>query len=137
MISDLLERWELVFAIIPGLILFLYGIEHFSAEIQRIAGERFRSLLARLTKNRWRGALLGALVTGVIQSSTATTVIVVGLVNAGTISFMQSLGVIFGANVGTTITAQLVALKLTAFAPLFILLGFLVGLVGGRYKFMG
>ena len=137
MISALLERWELVFAIVPGLILFLYGIEHFSTEIQRIAGERFRTLLARLTKNRWRGAVLGALVTGIIQSSTATTVIVVGLVNAGTISFMQSLGVIFGANVGTTITAQLVALKLTSFAPAFILLGFIVGLVGGRYKFLG
>ncbi len=129
--------WELWFAIIPGLILFLYGIEHFSREIQRAAGERFRSVLVKLTKNPLGGAFLGAVVTAVIQSSTATTVIAVGLVNAGTISFMQSLGIMFGANVGTTITAQLVAFKLTWFAPIFILFGFLLSIFGGKYKFIG
>ncbi len=129
--------WELWFAIIPGLILFLYGIEQFSREIQRVAGERFRSALERMTRNRWGGAALGALVTAIIQSSTATTVIVVGLVNAGTLSFAHSLGVMFGANVGTTVTAQLVAFGLTGFAPIFILLGFLLSLVGGRYRFLG
>ncbi|MFH1404287.1 MAG: Na/Pi cotransporter family protein [Candidatus Altiarchaeota archaeon] len=137
MVFDLLTNWELIFAIFPGLVLFLYGIEHFSIEIQRVAGEKFRDALGRLTRNRVKGALLGGIVTAIIQSSTATTVIVVGLVNAGTISFMQSLGIIFGANVGTTVTAQLVAFKLTAFAPLFIVLGFLVGLAGGKYKFLG
>jgi phosphate:Na+ symporter len=137
MVFDVLANWELLFAIFPGLVLFLYGIEHFSIEIQRVAGERFREALGRLTDNRVKGALLGGLVTALIQSSTATTVIVVGLVNAGTISFAQSLGIIFGANVGTTVTAQLVAFKLTAFAPMFIVLGFLVGLVGGRYRFIG
>jgi phosphate:Na+ symporter len=129
--------WELWFAIIPGLILFLYGIEHFSREIQRVAGERFRSILVKLTKRPVGGAVLGALVTAIIQSSTATTVIAVGLVNAGTISFVQSLGIMFGANVGTTITAQLIAFKLTGFAPFFILAGFLISIFGGRYKFIG
>jgi len=129
--------WELWFAIIPGLILFLYGIEHFSREIQRVAGERFRSVLIKLTKNPVGGAFLGAIVTAVIQSSTATTVIVVGLVNAGTIPFVQSLGIMFGANVGTTITAQLIAFKVTGFAPFFILAGFLLSVFGGRYKFIG
>jgi phosphate:Na+ symporter len=126
-----------LFAVVPGLILFLYGIEHFSEEILKVAGDRFRSVLRKLTGTPARGAALGAVFTSVVQSSTATTVIAVSLVNAGTISFEQSLGVIFGANVGTTITAQLVAFKLTAFAPLFILIGFLLSLSGTKYKFLG
>jgi len=129
--------WELLFAIIPGLILFLYGIENFSKEIINSVGERFRETLGKLTKDRWRGAAFGALLTATVQSSAATTVIAVSLVNVGTISFASSLGVIVGANIGTTITAQLVAFKLTAFGPLFILIGFVWGLVGGRYKFVG
>jgi len=128
---------EFAFAIVPGLILFLYGIEHFSREIQRIAGEKFRSLLSKVTETRAGGALLGAAVTATVQSSTATTVIVVGLVGAGIIPFMQSVGIIIGANVGTTVTGQLVALKLTAFAPFFILLGFLLSIFGKSYKFIG
>lgn len=129
--------WELLFAIVPGLILFLYGIENFSKEIISSVGERFRETLGKLTKDRWRGALFGALLTATVQSSAATTVIAVSLVNAGTIAFSQSLGVIIGANIGTTITAQLVAFKLTAFGPVFILAGFVWGLIGGRYKFIG
>jgi len=129
--------WELWFAIVPGLILFLYGIEHFSREIQNVAGERFRSALGKLTKRPLGGALLGAITTSIIQSSTATTVIAVGLVNSGTISFAQSLGIMFGANVGTTITAQLIAFKLTGFAPYLILFGFLLSVLGGRYRFLG
>ncbi len=129
--------WEVWFAIIPGLILFRYGIEQFSDEMQRVAGEKFRALLGRMTKNPVGGAALGALVTGIVQSSTATTVITVGLVNAGTIPFAQSLGVIFGANVGTTITSQLVAFNVMWFAPVFIFLGFLLNGIGGKYKFLG
>jgi phosphate:Na+ symporter len=129
--------WELLFAIVPGLILFLYGIENFSKEIINAVGDRFRETLGKLTKNRWRGAAFGAALTAMVQSSAATTVIAVSLVNAGSIAFSQSLGVIIGANIGTTITAQLVALKLTAFGPVFILAGFVFGLVGGRYKFVG
>jgi len=129
--------WELLFAIVPGVILFLYGIENFSREIINSVGERFRETLGKLTKDRWRGAAFGALLTATVQSSAATTVIAVSLVNAGTISFASSLGVKVGANIGTTITAHLVAFKLTAFGPLFILVGFVWGLVGGRYKFIG
>ena len=129
--------WDLLFAIVPGLILFLYGIENFSKEIINSVGERFRETLGRLTKDRWRGAAFGALLTATVQSSAATTVIAVSLVNAGTISFASSLGVIVGANIGTTVTAQLVAFKLTSFGPLFILVGFVWGLIGGRYKFIG
>jgi phosphate:Na+ symporter len=84
-----------------------------------------------------RGTAAGALVTAVVQSSTATTVITVGLVNAGVISFAASLGIIFGANLGTTLTSQLVALNLTAFAPIFILIGFVIGLIPGKYRIFG
>lgn len=129
--------WDLLFAIIPGIILFLYGIEQFSKEVQLAAGEYFRSLIQRLTKTPVRGTVAGALVTAVVQSSTATTVITVGLVNAGILSFTASLGIIFGANLGTTLTTQLIALNLTAFAPALILIGFLLGLVGGKYKVFG
>ena len=128
---------ELLFGLVPALILFLYGVEHFSKEVQNIAGDKFRSLISKLTKTPLRGAFLGAIVTAIIQSSSATTVITVSLVNAGIISFSQSLGVILGAHVGTTITAQLVALKLTAFAPIFILVGFLLRFFGGKYKIIG
>lgn len=127
----------IVFAIVPGIILFLYGIEQFSKEIQKAAGEKFRNLLAKVTKTPIRGLLFGTLLTALIQSSTATTVIATGLVNAGLLSFAQSLGIIFGANIGTTITAHLVSLKLTAVAPFFIIFGFLMDLFGGRFKVLG
>ncbi len=129
--------FDIAFAIVPGLILFLYGIDNFSREIQKIAGENFRLLLARATSNRLIGSFLGAIVTSIIQSSTATTVIVVGLVGSGVLSFSSSLGVIIGANVGTTITAQLVALKLTYLSPIFILGGFLISFFGRKYRFLG
>lgn len=129
--------WELVFAIIPGIILFLYGIEQFSREVQIAAGEYLRNIIQRLTQTPVRGTAAGALVTAVVQSSTATTVITVGLVNAGILSFAASLGIIFGANLGTTLTSQLVALNLTAFAPIFILIGFVIGIIPGRYRIFG
>lgn len=129
--------WELVFAIIPGIILFLYGIEQFSHEVQLAAGEYLRTFIQRLTQTPLRGTTAGAIVTAVVQSSTATTVITVGLVNAGVISFAASLGIIFGANLGTTLTSRLVALNLTAFAPVFILLGFIIGIIPGRFRIFG
>ncbi len=132
-----MEGIKLFFAIIPTLILFLYGIENFSQEIQKLVGEKFRAIISKLTQNPTKGALLGGFITAIVQSSTATTVITVSLVNAGIISFAQSLGIIFGANVGSTVTAQLVALKLTAFAPILIIIGFGLKFLGGRYKLLG
>ncbi len=129
--------WQFIFALFSGIILFLYGIEQFSGEIQHVAGKRFRNFLQRYTRTRFHGTILGALVTALVQSSTATTVITVGLVNAGTLSFIGSLGIIFGANIGTTITAQLVAFKLTAFAPVFMVIGFLISIAGGRWRAFG
>lgn len=132
-----MDHPELLFSIVPALILFIYGIENFSREILAVARGRFADVLGKLTRTPVRGAFLGAGLTALIQSSAATTVITVGLVNAGTISFVQSLGVIIGSNIGTTITAQLIAFKLTAFAPVLIVAGFILGFVGGKYKFLG
>jgi phosphate:Na+ symporter len=129
--------WQTAFTLIPGIILFLYGIEHFSEEILAVAKGKFNRVLATLTATPLKAAGLGAFVTAIIQSSAATTVITMGLVNGGVISFVQSLGIIIGSNVGTTITAQLVAFRLTSFGPVFILLGFIIGLVGKQYKFLG
>lgn len=128
---------EMIFAVIPAVILFLYGIENFSEEVRHAAGERFRIVLQKATKTSLRGALAGAVVTAIVQSSTATTIIVVGLVNAGAISFLGSLGLIIGANLGTTLTAQLVAFKLTAFAPAFLIFGFIMSLIRGPYRSLG
>jgi phosphate:Na+ symporter len=129
--------WSLLFVIVPVVILFLYGIERFSEEVRHAAGERFWTLLQSATRTPLRGALAGAGVSAITQSSTATTVIAVGLVNAGAISFLGSIGLVIGANIGTTITAQLVAFKLTAFAPVFVVGGFLLSLIRGPYRVFG
>lgn len=129
--------FDIALTIFPGIILFLYGIEQFSHEILKVSGEQFRRLIKKLTKSPRRGLISGAIVTSIIQSSTATTIITLGLVNAGALSFSQSLGIIFGANIGTAVTAQLIALKITFFAPFLIILGFLISLMGGKYKFIG
>ncbi len=122
---------------LTAVILFIFGLEHFSAEIERISGDRFRRFLSRATRIPVFGLSIGALVTAVIQSSSATSVITISLVNAGVLSFRNSVGIIFGANVGTTVTAQLVAFELTAFAPLLIILGFVMSLVRSRASIFG
>jgi phosphate:Na+ symporter len=105
-----------VFGIIGGLGLFLFGMKIMSEGLQKVAGDRIRKILAALTCNRVVGMLVGMSVTAIIQSSSATTVMVVGFVNAGLLSLVQSIGVVLGANIGTTITAQLIAFKITHYA---------------------
>jgi len=107
-----------------GLALFLYGIDKMTNSLKAVAGERMRSVLSTLTSNRYMGALTGAFVTAIIQSSSVTTVLVVGFTTAGLMSFAQSIGVIMGANIGTTITAQIVAFKVTKAAFVMISVGF-------------
>jgi phosphate:Na+ symporter len=99
-----------------GLGLFIYGMKLMGEGLERAAGDRLRNLLELLTRNRILGVLVGAMVTAIIQSSSATTVMVVGLVNAGIMDLSQAIGVIMGANIGTTMTAQLIAFKLTNLA---------------------
>ncbi len=107
-----------------GLALFLFGMEQMADALKAVAGERMKNILARLTSNRFMGAATGAFVTAVIQSSSVTTVLVVGFITAGLMSLSQSIGVIMGANIGTTITAQIVAFKVTKAALLMIGIGF-------------
>ena len=102
--------------LLGGLALFLYGMEKMTDGLKAAAGRQMNVLLARLTGNRILGAITGAIVTAVIQSSSVTTVLVVGFVSAGLLTLVQSVGVIFGANVGTTVTAQIVAFNTTALA---------------------
>ncbi len=132
-----METLQVLMAGVTAIILFIFGLENFSAEIERISGQRFRRFLSRATRIPVFGVAIGALVTAIIQSSSATSVITISLVNAGVLSFRNSVGIIFGSNVGTTVTAQLVAFKLTAFAPLLIIIGFALSLVRSRASIFG
>jgi len=107
-----------------GLALFLFGMEQMADSLKAVAGERMKQILAKLTSNRFMGAITGAFVTAIIQSSSVTTVLVVGFITAGLMSLAQSVGVIMGANIGTTITAQIVAFKVTKAALLMVGVGF-------------
>ena len=113
---ELILNQKLIFGLMGGLGLFLFGMKIMSEGLQKIAGSRMRKILGALTSNRFVGAFVGIAVTAIIQSSSATTVMVVGFVNAGLMSLVQSIGVILGANIGTTVTAQLIAFKVTKFA---------------------
>ncbi len=107
-----------VLALLGGLALFLYGMQMMSRGLEDIAGNKMKRILERLTSNRFLGVLVGAGITAVIQSSSATTVMVVGFVNSGMMALTQAVWVIMGANIGTTITGQLVALDIGVVAPL-------------------
>lgn len=107
-----------------GLALFLFGMEQMADALKAVAGDKMKMILARLTTNRFMGAITGAFVTAIIQSSSVTTVLVVGFISAGLMTLSQSIGVIMGANIGTTITAQIVAFKVTELAMLMIAVGF-------------
>ncbi len=118
------EWGKMTIQLLGGLALFLYGMEQMASALKAVAGERLKVVLAKLTSNRFMGALTGAFVTAVIQSSSVTTVLVVGFISAGLMSMSQSIGVIMGANIGTTITAQIIAFKITKYAMLMIAIGF-------------
>ena len=110
-------------SLLGGLALFLYGMQMMSSGLEAAAGSRMKQILERLTANRFLGVLVGAAITAVIQSSSATTVMVVGFVNAGMMTLNQAVWIIMGANIGTTITGQLIARDVGAMAPLFAFIG--------------
>ena len=120
----------LIIGLFGGLAFFLYGMEKMSEGMKKSAGNKMRSILSALTNNRIIGLIVGAFVTMVIQSSSATTVMLVSFVQAELMTFAQALGVILGADIGTTITAQLIAFKLTDYAVLMIAIGFGMRLFG-------
>lgn len=112
--------------LLGGLALFLYGMEMMSSGLELVAGDKLRVVIEKMTSNFFKSIIVGAIVTAVIQSSSATTVMVVGFVNAGLMTIYQSVGIIMGANIGTTITGQLVALNISTLAPIIAFIGFLM-----------
>ena len=109
--------WQsIIFGFFGGLGVFLFGLHYMSDGLQKTAGERLRKLLERMTTNPFMGVIAGALVTGIIQSSTGTTVMAIGFVNAGLMTLRQAIGVIMGANIGTTVTAFLIGFKISQYA---------------------
>lgn len=120
------ENLQIVFGLMGGLALFLFGMNSMSDALQKAAGERMKKILGFLTRNPIMGALAGALVTAVLQSSSATTVMVIGFVSAGLMSLPQAISVIFGANIGTTMTAQLMAFKISNYIYPIIFVGFIL-----------
>lgn len=118
------DFWTMGMGLFGGLALFLFGMDQMADALKAVAGERMKDILGRLTTNRYMGALTGAFVTAVINSSSVTTVLVVGFISAGLMSLAQSVGVIMGANIGSTVTAQLIAFKVTKAALLMIGVGF-------------
>ena len=128
---------RIALGVISALILFLFAIDNLSHEVQELASERFREKISRLVRNTYLGTLFGAFSTAIIQSSSAVTVITVILVNTGIISFRNSLGIIFGSNIGTTITAQLALVNSTVLASTLIIIGFLLSILGRRSKIVG
>ncbi len=130
---------EIIFGLLGGLGLFIYGVHLMGEGLQKRAGDRMRKILGRLTNKPILGVLVGAGITAIIQSSSATTVMLVSFVNAGLMTLTQAVGVIMGANIGTTITGQIVAFKLTNFALPAIGIGFALGFFSKneRYKNIG
>ena len=120
------ENIQIVFGLLGGLAVFIYGMNMMSECLQKASGEKMKKILSLLTRNPVMGALAGMLVTAVLQSSSATTVMAIGFVSAGLMTLPQAISIIFGANIGTTMTAQLIAFKLSDYIYAIIFIGFIV-----------
>jgi phosphate:Na+ symporter len=120
------NNFQIIFNLLGGLAIFIYGMNLMSDGLQKAAGDRMKNILAVLTKNPILGVLAGALTTAVLQSSSATTVMVIGFVSASLMTLPQAISVILGANIGTTVTAQLIAFKIGDYAWLFVVVGFVL-----------
>ena len=123
------EKLQIVFGLLGGLAIFLYGMNMMSECLQKAAGEKMKTILALLTKNPILGVLAGALTTAVLQSSSATTVMAIGFVSAGLMNLPQAISIILGANIGTTMTAQIIAFKLSDYIYIIIFIGFIISFI--------
>lgn len=124
-------------SIIAVIFVFLFAVEKFSNQIQRLAGDKFKSIIQNLTSTPFKGTVIGTVITAIMQSSTATTVMAISLVQGGVMPFANSLGVIFGANIGTTITTQLIAFQLLEVAPFILVVGFILMKIQSKYQHFG
>jgi phosphate:Na+ symporter len=132
--TSALHFGSMITGLVGGLAMFLYGMRKMTDALKTVAGSGMKDVLAKITTNRFTGVFSGALITSIIQSSSVTTVLVVGFITAGLMSFSQSIGVIIGANIGTTITAQIIAFKVTKYALVFISAGFLIEIASKNRK---
>ncbi len=132
--GSVMEIGSIIVGLMGGLALFLFGMEQMSDALKIIAGQRMKDVLGQLTTNRVKAASAGAFITAVIQSSSVTTVLVVGFITAGLMTLTQSVGVIMGANIGTTITAQLIAFKVTRLALVLVTVGFAILFIAKRQR---
>ena len=128
------EKLQIIFGLVGGLAIFIYGMNMMSECLQKAAGEKMKSILALLTRNPVLGVLAGAITTAVLQSSSATTVMAIGFVSAGLMSLPQAISIIFGANIGTTMTAQIIAFKITDYIYIIIFIGFIISFVAKSEK---
>jgi phosphate:Na+ symporter len=133
--SNELEVVPMLALIAGGLALFLFGLELMTASLKAVAGPGLQTALGKLTAGRFRGLLAGAFVTALLNSSTITTVLMVGFVSAGLMTLNQTVPLIMGANIGSTITAQIIAFNLSAATPVILAIGFLLRSLGRREAF--
>ncbi len=129
-----IDVFMVIVEMLGGLAIFLLGMDRLTEALRLIAGSRMRDVLTKLTANRFAGLATGAGVTAVIQSSSVTTVLIVGFISSGLMSLEQSLGVIIGANIGSTFTAQLIAFKITSYALIAVAVGFAVSFISKRQE---
>ena len=118
------ETVKILFGLFGGLAIFIFGMNMMSECLQKAAGDKMKAILSMLTKNPVLGALAGALTTAVLQSSSATTVMAIGFVSAGLMTLPQAISIILGANIGTTMTAQIIAFKISDYIYLILAIGF-------------
>ena len=128
------EKLQIIFGLLGGLAVFIYGMNMMSECLQKAAGEKMKSILALLTKNPVLGVIAGALTTAVLQSSSATTVMAIGFVSAGLMTLPQAISIIFGANIGTTMTAQIIAFKISDYIYIIIFIGFMISFIAKSEK---
>lgn len=126
------ETFKTISGLLGGLALFIYGMNMMSSSLQKVAGEKMKNILAVLTKNPVMGVLAGALATAVLQSSSATTVMAIGFVGAGLMSLPQAISIILGANIGTTMTAQLIAFNISDYIWPIVFTGFVISYIGKK-----
>ncbi|WP_075589664.1 Na/Pi cotransporter family protein [Labilibacter marinus] len=128
----MIDWWILIYQLLGGLALFLFGMDVMTKSLKSSAGNQLKAFLHRMTSNRWKAMVAGTGITAVIQSSSVTTVLAVGFVSAGIMTFESTLGVILGANIGTTITAQIIAFKVTKIALFLVIVGYLIHLISNK-----
>ena len=130
---------KIIFGLLGGLAIFIFGMNMMSECLQKAAGEKMKKILSLFTRNPVLGVIAGALTTAVLQSSSATTVMAIGFISAGLMTLPQAISIIFGANIGTTITAQIISFKISNYIYLFVFVGFFISFAvkNQKWKYAG